>query len=163
MHSTCIPKERTTMRHPTIPSRRRTLIGAAIGLCVTMPPTAAEETNRTPKLTVTPGEGSLLLIWEVPPEASLKRLVVRYRIDGPAPMSLTDGRVLFDVPATPGTTVYKARHSRLSSEHTYAYAAFGLDASGAVCESTEGMGIPLAVEPPMPVTDLRRAAAGGGQ
>jgi hypothetical protein len=144
---------------PRESSRVRALIGTAIGLCLAVRPATSKPAPLL-DFAARPTEGAMQLTWTVPPVASFSRLVIRYRIDGRAPASPSEGLALYDAPTPPGAT-YVTHHSGLSPRHTYTYAAFELDDSGAVRASTTAVGVPLATQPPETVQNLRRVDLSG--
>jgi hypothetical protein len=132
-----------------------------IGLCLAAPRSAAREAPGIQRFSAQSEIGAVLLTLTLtqPPVTTFSRLVIRFRADGRAPSSPADGSPLFDEPALPGA-MYGNRHSGLSPEHTYVYAAFVLDALGVVRVSTTAVGRPLAMQPPAIVQGLRRDDAG---
>jgi hypothetical protein len=141
-------------------ARHRALLATAIGLCLSVPPGVAGEVAGIQRFHVHPESGSVLLTWRLPSVTTFSRLVIRYRIDGPAPFSPDEGFPLFDERTPPGA-MYGQRHTGLSPQHVYSYAAFGVDASGVVRASTTAVGTPLAWQLPATVQNLRRTDTGG--
>jgi hypothetical protein len=141
-------------------AHRRAFCVTAIGLCLTLPSTGIAEAPGIQLFRAHPEPGSVLLTWTLPPVTTFSRIVIRYRIDGPAPLSPTDGTPLFDEQTPPGA-MYGKRHRDLSPQHIYSYAAFALDAFGVVRASTAVVGTPLPLPLPATVQNLRRADARG--
>jgi len=144
-------------------AHKRVLLGTAIGLCLAVQPVEAGRAPEIQDFTVRPELGGVLLTWTMPPVATCSRLVIRFRVDGPAPESPLAGTPLFDARTPPGA-MYGTRHSILSPQHAYSYAAFALDAWGVVRASATAVATPLPVQLPGTVQNLRRvdvtAAAG---
>jgi hypothetical protein len=136
-------------------SRLRTVLGTAIGLCLAIRPAASKPAPQILDFAARPTHGAILLTWSLPPTTNFQRLVIRFRDDGQIPASLSDGFSLYDSVAPPGA-LYATHHSGLSPEHTYAYAAFALDDTGAVRESVAVIAVPLSNRPPGTVRNLRR-------
>jgi hypothetical protein len=141
-------------------ARKLALLSTAIGLCLAVPPGAAGEVPGIQRFTARPEVGAVLLTWTLPPATTFSRVVIRFQADGPAPSSPSAGSPLYDEPTLPGA-MYGSRHSGLSPQRTYAYAAFGLDASGVVRASTTAVSTPLSLQPPGTVQNLRRVDRAG--
>ncbi len=141
-------------------NRWRTVLGTAIGLCLALRPAASKPAPQILDFTARPTLGAILLTWTLPPVTQFSRLVIRYREDGRVPASPSEGFSLYDAVAPPGA-MYVTHHSGLSPDHTYAYAAFAVDDSGAVRESATAIGVPLSDRPPETVRNLRRVDLAG--
>jgi hypothetical protein len=142
-------------------ARSRALLGTAIGLCLAVPPVEAGPASRILDFTARAEGGAVLLTWTLPPITTFSRLVIRFQVDGPAPSSPHAGSPLLDEPTLPGA-MYGRRHTNLSPQHTYSYAAFALDASGVVRASTTAVSSPSTLRPPGTVQNLRPAAPADG-
>ena len=140
---------------PRESARNRALLGTAIGLCLAVRSASSGQSAEIQNFTVRPEPGSVLLTWTRPPITTLSRLVIRFRVDGPAPESLFAGLPLFDARTSPGA-MYGTRHSCLSPLHAYSYTAFALDAGGVVRASATAVATPLPLQLPATVRNLRR-------
>lgn len=138
------------------PAHNRALLGTAIGLCLAIRSASSGQSVEIQNFTVRPEPGSVLLTWTRPPVTTFSRLVIRFRVDGPAPESLFAGFPLFDARTSPGA-IYGTRHSCLSPHHAYSYTAFALDARGVVRASATAVATPLPLQVPATVRNLRRA------
>lgn len=136
-------------------ARGRALLSTAIGLCLAVRPVEAGRALEIQDFRVQPESGSVLLTWTLPLVTTFSRVVIRFRVDGPAPESPFAGLLLFDARTPPGA-MYATRHSRLSPLHAYAYTAFALDAAGVVRASATAVATPLPMQLPATVQNLRR-------
>ncbi|HOB74565.1 MAG TPA: PKD domain-containing protein [Phycisphaerae bacterium] len=110
------------------------------------------------QVTRTPGEA--ILSWTNPQDSDFARTVIRYRTDAP-PSAITDGDLLCERPAAPGSTD-SFLHTGLDCSRSYYYAAFALDHMGNVsapvqvskpaASPADFATSPLPLEPPFEVS-----------
>lgn len=75
-------------------------------------------------------DGRATLSWTTPGAADFQRVMVRYRTDGRAPDSVSDGTLAVEDVTTARASAASYVHQGLSNGTTYRYAAFALDDVG---------------------------------
>jgi hypothetical protein len=125
----------------------------------TCPAFAPDSTAPSPvtNLTATSADGQLTLNWTNPSNSDFSGTMVLYKT-GSYPSSVTDGTVLGDFLAAPGSAGSYV-HTGLTNTVTYYYSAFPHDFANYGSRGSVS-GIPADVTPPGPVSSFTAAAAG---
>ena len=103
--------------------------------------------------TATSGDGHVILSWTNPADSDFAGNMIRYRTDGTHPTDHTDGTLVCDRSAAPGSEDSFTHTEGVENDITYYYSAFTYDEVPNYSETAHASATPTASGPPLDTID----------